>query len=366
MRTLLLVFLSCAFTPLSTQDVALADIYPGAAPQLVPLWHRVADFSNRLRSVEACALSPDGRLAASGSKFGYNVMVWRVADGHLLWEGRHDSEIECLAWSPDGKRLATGGEDYFVRVWDVATGVQLRAIEQESSGFDGLTWSPDGGTIVGGDEEGYVVFYNAETYARTGRLRVGSTVNSLHYTHDGKRLLVGGNIQTPDPKGPGGNRYEGFAKLIDPAARKVIGETPVLAGSVKSVRWSADEKYFATGGFDSSVRLYDGMTLRPVRTFELPAKVEAVVFSPDGHYLLTGGHDLAIHWIRLADGSVALRQPAARTEYLDFSADGRLLLTGHEDSGLLSCYLLQTNVQARGNYQKVADKQLNNRDLRKN
>lgn len=356
----LLVFVTLL---LSQSLAAQSDIFPGDRPQLVPLWHRLADYSPRLRAVEACAISPDGRRAASVSKFGYNVMVWRVADGHLLWEGRHESEVECLAWSPDGHRLATGGEDYFLRVWDAATGRPLAAIEQTEAGFDGLAWSPDGGTIAGGDEAGNVVFYAADSYAETGRVKVGSTVNSLEYTAAGDRLLVGGNIQTPDPDGPGGKRYEGFAKILTTADNKVIAATPVLPGSVKSVRWGMGETFFATGGFDSTVRLYDPAA-RLVRSFPLEDKVEAVAFSPDGHYLITGGHGLGVVWLRLADGEVAYRQASARTEYFHFSSDGRLLLTGHEDSGLLSCYLLLSDVQARGNYQQVADKQLNNRDLK--
>ncbi len=82
----------------------------------------MADFSPQLRAVEAAEFSPDGQYAVSGSKFGYKVMLWRVADGTLAWEREHESEVECVVFSPDGKRIATGGEDYFVRIWDTETG----------------------------------------------------------------------------------------------------------------------------------------------------------------------------------------------------------------------------------------------------
>ena len=341
-----------------------AQIYNSEAPELVLLWNRVGDVSDGLQSVEAAEFSPDGRLAVSGGKFGYAVMLWRVADGTLLWERAHESEVECVTFSPDGTRIATGGEDYYLRVWDTETGEQLHAVEMSAAGFDGITWSPDGRYIVGGDEAGQAVFFDGTTYEQVATVDCGSTINSLEFTADGKQLLVGGNIQTPDPNGPGGNRYTGFAKIINVASMEVIRDIGEQPGSIKSVRYSADEKLFATGGFDNKARLFDAATGKLVREFTNPLKIEAVAFTPDGQYLATGGHEQAINFYRLSDGELALRLPMARVEYIHFTRNGRLMLTSHEDSGLLSCYLLQSNTQSRGNYQQIADKQLNNRDLK--
>ena len=361
--TLALLLLPLA--PAAAQDGPVnADIFPADAPQLVPLWHRAADRTSRLASVEVGELSPDGSLAVSGGKFGYGVYLWRTIDGSLVWQNHHDSEVECAVFSPDGQRIASGGEDYFMRVWDVKTGAQLFAHEFTVAGMDGITWSPDGGTIVAGDEAGNAIFFDAKTYRERARINVGSTINSLDFTPDGTRLVVGGNVQTPDPDGPGGKRYEGFAKVIDVETMKVITDSGVLPGSVKSVRFSPDQKSIATGGFDNAARLLDARTGKVLQTFVGDLKVEAVAFSPDGRFLAVGGHAQRIDFYRLRDGQLVLRQPSARVEYLDFSTDGRFLLTAHEDSGLLSLYLLQSDVQSRGTYQQVADKQLNNRDLK--
>ncbi len=360
----------CSFSLLVllfTTSVAVAQteaIYSEDVPQLIPVWNRVADYSSALRSVEACEFSPDGKLVVSGAKFGYGVMLWRVADGALLWENAHESEVECVVFSPDGSRIATGGEDYYLRIWDTKTGAQLYGHEFTESGLDGITWSPDGRFIVAGDELGNAIFFDATTYREVNRIDCGSTINSLEFTADSELLAVGGNIQTPDPNGPGGNRYEGFAKVIDVNEMAIVMEVGTQAGSIKSVRWSPDETMIATGGFDNKARLFDAKTGNLIREFENPLKIEAVAFSPDGNFLLTGGHDQAINFYRIKDGELVLRQPSARVEYLDFSSDGRLLVVGCEDSGLLSCYLLLSNTQARGNYQEIANKQLNNRDLK--
>ena len=340
----------------------LAEYYSPERPTLHTLWQRVADFSPRLRSVEAAEFSPDGRLAVSGSKFGYRVMCWRVVDGALLWEAGHESEVECVTWSPDSRTAVSGGEDYFVRTWDAATGEPGWATELEY-GLDGIAWSHDGTTIVAGAENGDAVFLDAATGAVRGRVNVGSTINSLHFLRDDTKLIVGGNIQTPGD-GPGGKIYTGFTTVIDVATMAVDRAYGEVAGSVKSVRWSPDETQFATAGFDRTARLYDAASGELVREFTDSLNLEAVAFTPDGQYLVTGGHGTYLKWWRLVDGTLALTQPSARVEYIDFTDDNRLMLVGSEDSGLLSCYLLESDVQARGTYQNVADEQLDNRDLR--
>lgn len=340
------------------------SIYSGTTPEIIMVWNRVADYAPVLRSVEAARLSPNGRLVVSASKFGYNLMVWRVADGTLLWENKQEAEIECVVFSPDGKRFATGAEDFTVKIWDAQTGKELKTLPHDNS-LDGITWSHDGKTIAAGSEKGDVWFWNADTYQIIGKINVGSTVNSLDFNQNDSKLVVGGNIQTPDPQTKT-TRYDGFVKLIDVAKRQVVREYKGPKGSVKSVRLSADGKYVASGGFDNTARIFETETGRMVQAFEEPLKMEAVAFTPDSQYLVTGGHQRKINFYRIKDFQLAYALPCPRTEYLDFSADGRLMLTAHEDSGLIGLYLFLSETHNRpGLYQQLENKLLNNKDLKK-
>jgi len=339
-------------------------IYNTDAPEILNIWHRIGDFSPKLRAVESAELSPDGRLAVSGSKFGYKVMLWNTADGSLVWENAHDSEVECVVFSPDGKRIATGGEDFMVRIWDVATGEQLASWEHDG-GLDGITWSHDGSLIASGSEAGDAWLWNGSDYSLIGKIKTGSTINSLRFTKDDAYLAVGGNNQIKDPQSQN-TIYKGFASLIEVKTQKVIREYNGMEGSVKSVRISPDEQFLATGGFDKTARIFDFKTGELLHTYERPLRVEAVDFTPDGQYLAIGGHELQITFIRMSDFKEVSQLATPRTEYIHFSRDGRLMLTAHEDSGLVSLYMFLSNVQQGATYHKLADEQLNNRDLNKN
>ena len=71
-------------------------------------------------TVLAVALSPDGRLLASGKSADHFVYLWDVATGKRL--RRLSGHLDCvraLAFSPDGKRLVSGGDDGLAFVWDM-------------------------------------------------------------------------------------------------------------------------------------------------------------------------------------------------------------------------------------------------------
>lgn len=356
------------FLILSGIASAQESIYNGSRPEIQNIWYRIGDASPKLRAVEAAELSPDGQLAVSGSKFGYKVMLWNVADGTLVWENRHESEVECVVFSPDGLRIASGGEDYMVRIWDVKTGAQLKSWEHPS-GLDGIAWSHDGNILATGAEDGTAFFWDAADYALINKINVGSTINSLDFSADDQRIIVGGNHQNKDPKDSTHTIYTGFVKLIDLASNQVIREFGQgnHRASIKSVRISPNQKMIATGSFSQQAKVYDFNSGQELASFEEPMRIEAVAFSGDGQYLITGGHQKSLTFYRISDMEKAYEYPVPRCEYIDISQDGRLMLTAHEDSGLVGLHMFLSNLQHKpGLYHRTSNAQLNNRDLKKN
>jgi WD40 repeat protein len=91
-------------------------------------------LTHEVRRCYPIALSPDGRILASG---GYEndlweavvgaVRLWDVATGEELCRlSGHEGAVVSLAFSPDGKRLVSGSADTTALVWDVGSALAGR------------------------------------------------------------------------------------------------------------------------------------------------------------------------------------------------------------------------------------------------
>ena len=95
------------------------------------------------------AFSPNGNKLASGSSDN-TIRLWDVASGQPLraLEGHQDA-VSCVAFSPDGKHIASGSLDGTIRLWDVTSGRCLAILFATPEGW--VTLSPDGRYKYGGN-----------------------------------------------------------------------------------------------------------------------------------------------------------------------------------------------------------------------
>src|SRR5262249_27330075 len=56
----------------------------------------------------------------------------------------HRDAVWCVALSPDGRRALSGGKDRTIRLWDLATGHELRAFPEQTQEVRALAFAPDG------------------------------------------------------------------------------------------------------------------------------------------------------------------------------------------------------------------------------
>jgi len=108
------------------------------------------------------AVSPDGKHIAAGDAYSGTICIY---DPQLRLENvflGHDGTVACLAWSADGRFLASAGgylSDWYVRVWDAASGKLLKKYGSLNPGVNtdewgnsfGIAWSPDGRSLATGN-----------------------------------------------------------------------------------------------------------------------------------------------------------------------------------------------------------------------
>src|SRR5262249_43893120 len=155
------------------------------------------------------AVSPDGKLAVAvnGNHVLGATRVFDLVSGRALytlggWEG---TSIEAAAISPDGRTIVTK-QDFSLRVRAAATGKELRKVElKRASSYSRSEWlafTPDGKALAVTSQGGVIHLFDFESGKKIrdfsnenpeSSLGKGwESVLGIAFSRDGKRMASGG------------------------------------------------------------------------------------------------------------------------------------------------------------------------------
>jgi len=276
------------------------------------------------------ALSPDGKTAAAAEDFWWlseekvhkrpaRIVFWDITTGKQTRTFiAHDGGIRSIVYLKDGKKLISASEDDSIRLWDAASGTEMRRFQGKS-----VIVAPDEMVLAVLDEGPAVRLLDCATGEELRRLQAdGEKVRVVTFSPDGKILAVGG--------------ASGIIRLWDTARGKEIRHWAAdIGGGTDSVAFSPDGKILVSGGWlQSQVHQWDVATGKEIDPYVgHGAYVHAMAYSADGKSLLTSGAEAHVFRWSLANGQRSRflfgQSPSPDNKErlpLAFSADGRLVV----------------------------------------
>lgn len=226
------------------------------------------------------SVSADGRLfAASGrpaesgpADVPQPVYVWERGSREPRALRGHVGPVTAVKFSPVAPALVSGGRDG-LRVWDAASGEELRRLETPPVGA--AAFSPDGRALAVAHAEGTTLFDTAgwTPTAELPTMPLPAT-SVLTFSPDGKQLVTLGTAQST-------------VFVWEVASRRTVAELD-HEEVVLSVAWSAGTNLLATGGRDGAVLIWDMARGESDSAMRYGRPVRALAFSADGKTLAVG------------------------------------------------------------------------------
>lgn len=232
--------------------------------------------------VSGVVITPDGHKAITSGWDGM-LRIWNLVTGH---EERaisaHIEAVGALAITPDGRRIISAADDRLIRVWDLASGEQLLELTGHGDLVRALAVTPDGRTLVSGSWDYTLRIWDLENGAPM-------------------QIMTG---------------HEGW---------------------VQAIAISPDGAHVLSSSWDRTVRIWDlwtGETVRVLTGFRAP--IFAMIVAPGNQLMIAGGGDGSLSLWDLESGEHLRTLPghAGGINGLALTSSGRFAVSASDDDTL--------------------------------
>jgi WD40 repeat protein len=280
-------------------------------------------------SIGEIAWAPDGKYFAVTSPTGiYMFDAVTLEEIKIIASG---AETYVIAFSPDGTILASGASDFTIKLWDVASGNEIRSLVGHTNFIGRLAFSPKGDLLVSMAYEQPVKLWDVASGRELYTLDASSGARSIAISPDGGILAVTGfgeaitlwdlssgtELRTISRKSGGGSE--------DGAA---------------SVAFSPDGKLLASGYDKGMIVLWDAATWEELQSLTgSPNGIYNLAFSPDGTFLASNTYDEPVKLWDIASGKEhGTLGENQNMWYQPFSSDGKIISSSGFPDGTITVW----------------------------
>ncbi len=199
------------------------------------------------------SVSPDGKLLACGAA-DKSIRLYDLATGKELRKmDHHEDWVFQTAFGIDSKRLVSVGRDRAAKLIDVDTGRFIENVNLLREPLTAIARHPKRDQVAVGGAERIPYLYRMDR-PRAMRIADDSTliqkferqdgpITALALSPDGTRLAVGAEA--------------GDVRIYETESGKLVTRCSGHQGGIYALQFTPDGASLATGGFDGTIRLYD-------------------------------------------------------------------------------------------------------------
>jgi WD40 repeat protein len=245
--------------------------------------------------------SPDGKLLAVATEAPQpNLHLFDVRTGALVrdmdgvGEGLYDVEF-----SPDGKLLAVGGKTSgsgdpnegmnLAKLYDVATGAEVRALPTSCGYVSGVGFSNDGKLLATSGFHSPVQIWRVSDGALVAGIDQQSTTYDVHFAPTGSAIILGNMLEVT---------------VYDvPSGKLMLTLSPTVVETQRP-RFSPDGTQIATAGPDNVIQFWDATTGHLLQSVGGHTPYVSRILWLDQDHVVSNDWAGAINWMtRDASGS---------------------------------------------------------------
>ncbi len=235
----------------------------------------------------------------------------------------HTDAVYAVAYSPDGKFLATASFDNTLKLWDPATGKEIRTYggaTGHNKQVISVAFNQDGSMLASGSTDGTLKVWDVPVNAPIRSLKFNDAVQAVALSPDGTKLAIGGR--------------DGSMKLVTPTEfKEIVKFEPGHQGAVTSLSFNGNGQVLASTGVDRTLRYWNVLTGQLLTTIGAhTAGVNSVAVNPNNTAAYTVGDDGFLKfWSWTPAPSKTVPGHAAPIRVMALAADGAQYYTGSDD-----------------------------------